>query len=46
MAEDFEVVLAELVSRPAWHPQAACRGVGPDQSFPEQGERFAQALVY
>lgn len=37
-APDFEVVLAELVSRPAWHRQAACKGVGPEVFFPERGQ--------
>ena len=33
-APDFEVVLAELVSRPAWHRQAACKGSGPGGVLP------------
>lgn len=27
---DVEVLLEQLVSRPAWHRQAACRGARPD----------------
>ncbi len=33
MAEVFE-----LLRRPAWHRQAACRGKGTDQWFPASGE--------
>jgi WhiB family redox-sensing transcriptional regulator len=29
-APDIDVLLAELVNRPVWHRQAACRGVGVD----------------
>jgi hypothetical protein len=36
---DVGVLLAELVNRPAWHRQAACRGAGPDLFFPERGSR-------
>ena len=44
---DFEILLAELVNRPAWHRQAACRGVDPDLFFPERGSRrYVEALAY
>jgi hypothetical protein len=43
-APDFEVVLAELVNRPAWHRQAACRGVDPELFFPERGQATRPAL--
>lgn len=35
-----------LVARPAWHTQAACRGVGPGRVYVAQGEdtRPARAL--
>ena len=41
-------LLAELVNRPAWHAEAACRGVDPALFFPEKrGEhRPVQALAY
>jgi hypothetical protein len=32
-----EELLAELVNRPAWHREAACRGIGPAAFFPERG---------
>lgn len=35
---DVDAVLAELVNRPKWHQQAACRGVGPDLFFPRLGD--------
>ena len=31
---DFEVLLAELVCRPAWHRQAACWGADPQSVLP------------
>lgn len=45
---DVEVLLAELVSRPAWHRQAACRGADPALLFPErgQGHQPTEALAY
>ncbi len=42
---DIELLLAELASRPAWHQQANCRGVGPDLFFPKRGERWNQAVA-
>jgi WhiB family redox-sensing transcriptional regulator len=44
---DVEVLLAELVNRPAWHQAAACRGTDPEQFFPESGgHRPDAALAY
>ncbi len=45
---DVDVLLAELVNRPAWHQQAACRGADPNLFFPERGQvvRAAVALTY
>jgi len=43
-APDFEVLLAELVNRPAWHRQAACRGAGADV-FPERGSGSPKAAL-
>jgi WhiB family redox-sensing transcriptional regulator len=37
---DLEVFLAQLVDRPAWHRQAACRGMGVDVFFPGRGEQL------
>ena len=45
-APDVEVLLAELLDRPEWHRQAACRGAGPDLFFPERGEKPVQGLAY
>ena len=45
-APDFDVVMAELVNRPPWHRQAACRGVDPDLFFPERGQATRPALSY
>jgi WhiB family transcriptional regulator, redox-sensing transcriptional regulator len=36
-------LLAELLGRPKWHSQAACRGMGPDRWFPEKGQRTDEA---
>jgi WhiB family transcriptional regulator, redox-sensing transcriptional regulator len=44
-APDLEALLAELVSRPRWHQDAACRGVGPDLFFPRRGERWNAAIA-
>ena len=33
-AADVEILLAELVSRPAWHRQAAWRRSGPGHPLP------------
>lgn len=38
--------LAELLAafeRPAWHAEAACRGMGPDLFFPARGQSTAEA---
>jgi len=43
---DVEVLLAELVNRPAWHALANCRGAGPDPFFPERGDRPGRSLAY
>lgn len=40
---DVEEILAQLVNRPAWHRQAACRGMGPDPFFPMPGESTERA---
>jgi len=45
-APDIEYLLAQFVSRPAWHGQAKCRGADPDLFFPERGDRPARALAY
>ncbi len=46
-APDIEVLLAQLVSRSAWHRQANCRGANPDPFFPERGShRSIEALAY
>jgi len=37
-APDVAVLLAELVNRPAWHADAACRGADPALFFPARGE--------
>jgi len=42
-APDVNDVLAELINRPAWHRQAACRGMGTDAFFPERGGSGADA---
>lgn len=45
-APDVEALLAELVNRPAWQGQAACRGADPDLFSPERGsKRFREALA-
>jgi hypothetical protein len=35
---DVDILLAELVNRPAWHRSAACRGADPDLFFPERAD--------
>ena len=37
---DLDALLAELVNRPAWHRQAACRGVGVDLFVIDQGQQY------
>jgi WhiB family redox-sensing transcriptional regulator len=37
-SSDAVGLLAEIVNRPAWHRQAACRGMGPDAFFVTRGE--------
>ena len=42
-----EVLLEQLVNRPAWHQRAACRGAGPDLFFPQRGaHRPVEALTF
>jgi len=45
---DVEVLLAELVNRPAWHRSAVCGGADPDLLFPLRGDgcRPVEALTY
>jgi WhiB family redox-sensing transcriptional regulator len=44
---DVEVLLAELVNRPAWHALANCQGADPDLFFPARGDgRPVAALAY
>lgn len=38
-------LLAELLNRPAWHADAACRGEGPGRWFPEHGQRPDEGRV-
>ena len=40
------VTLDQLLHRPAWHAQAACRGMGTELWFPERGGdvRAAKAI--
>ena len=46
-APDFAMVLAEIVNRPAWHRQAACRGADMDLFFLERGKKLsAEAVAY
>ena len=46
-ALDVAVILAELVHRPEWHREAACRGADPALFFPERGvHRPDAALAY
>jgi WhiB family transcriptional regulator, redox-sensing transcriptional regulator len=40
---DFEPDVLELLERPAWHADAACRGVGPSAFYPERGESLEPA---
>ena len=39
-APDIETLLAELVNRPAWHRQAACRAMGTDLFVVDQGAQY------
>jgi WhiB family transcriptional regulator, redox-sensing transcriptional regulator len=39
-APDIEALLEELVRRPAWHRQAACRGVGTAAFIIGQGAQY------
>jgi hypothetical protein len=43
--EDLSDTVAELLVglRPAWHQDAACRGVGPERFYPAQGASAAAA---
>jgi hypothetical protein len=43
--EDLSDTVAELLVglRPAWHQHAACRGVGPERFYLEQGASAAPA---
>jgi hypothetical protein len=38
--------LLEMIQRPGWWAQAACRGVGVEIFFPHRGEETAEALAY
>jgi WhiB family redox-sensing transcriptional regulator len=40
---DAHAELLELFRRPAWHAQAACRGLGPRAWFPGPGESLGPA---
>lgn len=42
-ADDLVVTIEDLVARPAWHQEAACRGADPDLFFPERGQSVAPA---
>ncbi len=42
---DVAAILAQLINRPAWHFEAACRGAGPAQFFPERGTRRPDAAL-
>ena len=44
-APSVENALASIMKRPAWHRQAACRGVGTDAFFPERGESTDRATA-
>ena len=45
-APPFLVPLSEqILNRPAWHAQAACRGMGPDPFFAGRGEAHRAALA-
>lgn len=37
------LALLEAYERPAWHAEAACRGMGPDLFFPARGQSTAEA---
>ena len=39
-APDLEALLDELVRRPAWHQQAACRGIGADAFIIDRGAQY------
>jgi hypothetical protein len=41
----IEELLAGIVNRPAWHRQAACRGMGTDAFFPGRGEPLDEAIA-
>jgi WhiB family redox-sensing transcriptional regulator len=45
-APDIDALLEQLVRRPAWHHQAACRGADPELFFPERGQSQKAALSY
>jgi WhiB family redox-sensing transcriptional regulator len=40
---DWPLTVDELLPRPAWHRNAACRGMGPALFFPTHGETAAGA---
>jgi WhiB family transcriptional regulator, redox-sensing transcriptional regulator len=42
-APDIEMLLDELVRRPAWHQQAACRGVGADLFIIDRGTQYEES---
>jgi hypothetical protein len=42
-APDIDVLLAELINRPAWHRKAACRGLGVDSFVIGQGAQYEKS---
>lgn len=42
-ATGVATTLEDLLQRPAWQADAACRGMGPDIFFPARGESTAAA---
>jgi hypothetical protein len=43
-APDVEALLGELVRRPEWHRQAACRGVGADAFIIDRGAQYEDSV--
>ncbi len=44
-APDVDDILASIVNRPAWHRQAACRGMGSASFFPPRGVSIRAATT-
>lgn len=42
---DWGPLLEDLLRRPDWHAQAACRGQGPSIWFPERGEPLEPGMA-